>query len=328
MNIPNTIRVFTLYLLAACVPQQLPAQQPGSTTLRGEITGAPAIETRWQVELRAISPGNANEPVQRTFPDINGHFVFPGLRAGNYEVTLVSVDQRQLARELAQVSEFSAPLQLRYRAAAGGGAVAAPGVAAAVSLKRLQHNVPKAARKLYQQGRKHRDARRFAEAEAAYRAALSADSEYLEAANDLGVLYYMTGRYADSLAILEQARGLDAGDVKVLSNLGASYLALGRYAEAETPARQAYQSDTANVRHAYLLGLSLVGQGRADRETRTLLEASAEAIPHARLALARVLALNGDRGQAHAQLARYLEASPAAPPAKRGQVEQWMKALR
>lgn len=327
MNIPNTIRVFTFYLVAAFV-QQLPAQlTSGSTTLRGEIVGAPAIETRWQLELRQVSPGTANEPSQRTFPDINGHFSFSGLRAGTYEVVLISVDQRQLARELAQVSELSASMQLRYRPAPGG-RVAAPGTNAAVSLKRLQHKVPKAARKAYQQARKHRDHQRFAEAEAGYRAALAADPEYLEAANDLGVLYYMTARYADSLTVLEQARGLDAGDPKVLSNLCATYMAMGRFTEAEVPARQAYAADSANVRNAYLLGLSLASQGRVDRETQTLLQDSAEAIPHARLALARVFALNGNRGEARAQLARYLEATPTVPPQKRGQVEQWMNALR
>jgi len=186
--------------------QQLPAQ---TTTLRGEITGAPAIETRWQVEARAISPGASHEPTQRTFPDINGQFSFPGLRAGNYEVVLIGLDQRQSAQALAQVSEYAAPLQLRYREAPGG-KVAAPGLAASVSMKRLQHQAPKAARKAYQKARKHRDAKRFSEAEAGYRAALKADPEYLEAANDLGVLYYITARYADSVTVLEQARQLDA----------------------------------------------------------------------------------------------------------------------
>ncbi|MBM3792883.1 MAG: tetratricopeptide repeat protein [Acidobacteria bacterium] len=114
----------------------------------------------------------------------------------------------------------------------------------------------------------------------------------------------------------------------MLSNLSASYKALGRYDEAEAPARQVFASNTANGRHAYLLGMSLAGQGRADRETRTLLQDAAETIPHARLALARVLALNGDRNAARAQLAQHLEAAPSVPPQKRGQLEQWMKSLR
>ena len=261
------------------------------------------------------------------FPDMNGNFSFPGIRPGTYEVVLIGVDQRQLAREITQASEFAAPVQLRVQPVQGG-RVAAPGVAAAVPLKRLQHQVPKAARKAYQQARKDRGRRRSAEAEAGYRAALAADPEYIEAANDLGVLYYATGRYTDSLAVLEQARQIDGADPKVLANLSASYMALRRYAEAEPPARRAYQSDPGNVHHAYLLGLSLAGQGRFDRETRTLLEESAEAVPHARLALAQVLARNGDRGAARAQLSRYLEASPPASVGQRGQVEQWIRSLR
>jgi tetratricopeptide (TPR) repeat protein len=203
-----------------------------------------------------------------------------------------------------------------------------PGPGGAISLRRLSHEVPKQARKEYDKARKERNRENMAEAESHYLNALAVDAQFLEAANDLGVLYYLQARYPDSQRVLEQALTIDPKAPPVLANLSATSMALEKYREAEDFARRAVTLAPNVVRARYLLGLSRLSQEKYDSETRSLLEETAPQIPHARLGLARMYTLQGNKDSAREQLETYLAAKGERPAGNRTQVERWLKSLR
>ena len=211
------------------------------------------------------------------------------MRPGAYEITLIGPDQNQMTREYTNVNGYGGSVQIRFNPKT------TERPRGAISLQRLAHKVPKAAGKEYAKARRERDKKHAAEAERHYLKALELDPQFLEAANDLGALYYTLARYADSLRVLEQARVIEPDSPQVLANLSANLMALGRHGDAEPLARRSMAIDPTSIRTRYLLGLSRMGQRKLDAETRGLLEEASLEIPHAKFALERFIAVSGAR---------------------------------
>ncbi len=321
MNYSFAIRVFTLTLFAGLARQA--TAQPFSN-LQGEVTGALRIDARWQVELRSLNE-NRTLPPERTYIQPDGRFQFVNVRPGSYELTLLDPDQRPVKSEMATVSGVGTSVaQIRVDQKSGAGA----GPKGTISLRHLAHKIPKPARKEYEKGWSLRRQDRLDEAEAHYRRALEIDPQFVEAANDLGALYYMQSRYDDSLRVLERGLAIEPESAPLLANLSANMMATGRYPEAERLARRALAVDPVAVRTRYLYGLSRASQKKYDAETQSLLEEAARSIPHAHLALANLYRAKGDRGAARGALESYLAARKSQPDPQRPQIEAWLKSLR
>jgi tetratricopeptide (TPR) repeat protein len=320
MTFAYTTRVIALYILAG-MAQQAPAQT-GGVTLIGEIVGSDEPDVRWQLELRPLGENRALPP-DRVHVMAAGRFQFSGVTPGTYELILLNANQEPADREIVAVHAFTSTVQLRMKQPEQP---ARPG--GAISVQRLSHKVPKQARKEHDKGRKERQGKNPAAAEAHYLNALAADPRYLDAANDLGVLYYVQSRYAESHRVLEQALTIDPHDATILANLSATLMALKRYPEAEDFAHRAVRMSPTLTRSRYLLGLSRLAQEKYGPETQALLEEAAQLIPHARLGLARMFTLQGDKESARVQLESYLAAKSQRPAGNRTQVESWLKSLR
>lgn len=294
------------------------------SVLTGEVTGNSPLDPRWQVELRQLAEARSLPP-PRVHLQPGGQFQFPQVAPGSYEVIVIDPEQREVKREVVMVGSFGANvIQIRLkddlaRPTQPGGAI---------SLQRLQHKVLKPARKEYDRARSARSKERLDEAEAHYRRAIEIDPEFAEAANDLGALLYIRGRFEESRDVLAKAAKVDPNLAPVLANLSAALMALRQPVEAEGYARRAVALDPTAIRSRYLLGLSRMWQDKHDAETVGMLEEAAPLIPHARLSLARMYSERGDRDSARQELEKYLAAKTPAPPAQKTQVEAWLKTLR
>ncbi len=323
MKTHHAIRVSVVYLFAA-LAEQAPAQSFGHLT--GEVTGGPqTVDSRWSVELRPLNEARS-QPPDRIFLQPGGRFHATGVRPGSYELTVMDPEQREVKREVVSVGSLgTSEIQIRLASPFASGSPAG----GLVSLRRLAHKVPKPARKEFERARHARERERHDEAETHYQRALDLDPEFLEAANDLGALYYRLSRFHDSLRTLERARAIDPDSAFVLANLAATMMALHRASEAEPLARRALALDSTSVRVRYLFALSRAATRRIDAEARTMLSEVSSTIPHAHLALAQMCLAEGDRQGARAELERYLAATRSRQPGPgRADAERWLNSLR
>ncbi len=319
MILRHAIRV-SAFMIFAVMPRLATAQQT-LTTLSGEVLGG-ETDQRWMVELRPLTDSRSLPP-ERTFIQPGGRFQFVGVKAGAYEIILFDTNQREIKREVTSISAFgSGIVQVRLddkKSTKAGGRI---------SMHSLSHKIPKAARKEFERGRREQEKQHFAQAEARYVKALEIDPQFVEAANDLGALYYRLSRFPDSLRILERARAVDPDSPVVLANLSATMMALQRPAEAEQLASRSLHLDPTSIRTRYLFALSRAALKKTDAETRDMLKEVSALIPHAHLALAQMCVIEGNRQGARAEIEEYLNATKARPAPNRGDAERWLKSLR
>ena len=321
VKIAFAVRVLIIYLFALAA-QQAPAQTLGNLT--GEVVGGALVDSRWSVELRNLTESAFGSP-DRAYLTSDGRFQIGGVKFGSYEVTLLDPEQRASKREIVFVNGGHSANQVRIRLDEGR---SAPRPAGVISLGRLAHKVPKPAAKEFKQARRDRERNRLPQAETHYLNALELDPQFLEAANDLGALYYRLGRYAEAHRVFEEAQAIDADSPVVLSNLAASLLALRRPLDAEPLAARALKLDPTGVRVRYLYALSKAANKRADAEVRAMLLDVSPSIPQAHLALAQLYTAEGNRPAARAAIQQYLAATKPPPGPARTQAEGWLNSLR
>lgn len=87
--------------------------------------------------------------------------------------------------------------------------------------------------------------------------------------NNLGDIYFRTGRYGEAIAEFEKARGLKP-DVKTFFNLGSAYYKVGRYEEAEAELRTAIELKPEFADAHYNLASTLRALGRMDEAVSEL----------------------------------------------------------
>ena len=137
-------------------------------------------------------------------------------------------------------------------------------VAGTVSVARLRHSVPKAAKKAVDRGDKllsKGDARGAAEE---LEKAVALDPEYADAHNDLSVAYVKLGRLQEAEAEVRRAIELDPYVSVAHSNLGWVLFERRDFPEAERSARRALALSLHNDRAHILLGI-LLGSAPATR---------------------------------------------------------------
>jgi tetratricopeptide (TPR) repeat protein len=286
-------------------------------TLSGELSETTSYaNSRLMVELRSLD--GRGGPTPRSYVNPDGTFEFRELSSGTYEL-IVSTDRGAAVRnEIVHVSEQNNRVSLRLGPI--GGEVTHNGV---VSIQRLQHKPPKAARKEFERAYKAQREKKSEEEILHLRKAIELDPEYFEAYNNLGVRYLELGDYANARKNLERVIAIDERSAEGHTNLAALSLSEGFPSEAETHARRSIALGGDPSKTSYLLGLALAYQGRL-RDAITPLENAAGSMPRAKLVLADVYAKTGDRVSAGHQLKSYLE---SGQPERRAEVERWMSTL-
>jgi tetratricopeptide (TPR) repeat protein len=135
-----------------------------------------------------------------------------------------------------------------------------------VSLARLQHKVPKAARRHFEQAARSARADHPEEAIQSLSNALSLDPQFFEAANNLGALYVQRKDYAHAYEMFHRAVTIDPTDPLAEANLAFVLLKMNRFAEAEDAARASVRADSLSGRARFFLAVSLLEQHKSREE--------------------------------------------------------------
>lgn len=193
-----------------------------------------------------------------------------------------------------------------------------------VSVKRLSHKPPKAAKKAFEKSVRLSEEGDSAGAIALLHEAIKIDPEYIEALNNLGARYVVIGKYSEAIPFLSKAIEMDPHSMQPYCNLSLAYLGSGDAVAAERAARRAVDNDTTDSRPRYLLGISLVAQRKLTNETRESLQRVQADYPQARIALGMAEAAAGQTAEAKVTLKGYLKLNQ---PYKRDAVKQLLASL-
>lgn len=203
----------------------------------------------------------------------SGVFSFGNIPSGGYELRITSLlggmmHSREIHTNAHQQLQITLPSVTR-------------GAVAPVSLRRLQHQVPKAARKQMEQAEKlFRDGKKF-EAYEKLQAAVAIDPDYFEALSNLGALELVANEPAKALVHLAKALEIEPAASLVAANLSAAHLLLNQFTEAESAARQSIRGNPNFGRSRYLLAVSLLKQDRVTPEAFHQLEQARKDFPAA-----------------------------------------------
>jgi Flp pilus assembly protein TadD len=280
-------------------------------TVRGELTCQGCnYYTNYTVELRNM---NGTSPSIAVPVRMSGEFEAQA-HDGTYTLT-VSNGGRVLKTDIVTITDPSAHLIVRL---AGNTDVAKPGTGV-VSVARLEHKVPKKAKKEYEKAHKRLEAGDVDGSLEHLKRATEIDPEYLEAWNNLGCRYLMKKDIGLAFAAFQRALAIDAQAALVQTNMGIVLVMLGRPAEAEQATRKAVAINPANGKARNVLGFSLYLQKKYTDETIKLLTAAAVSAPKARVALAHALAERGQQDAARTILAKHLN---SGQPEARAEAQQ------
>ena len=157
-----------------------------------------------------------------------------------------------------------------------------------ISLRRLQHNVPKKAQKLYFDAKVAWERDDMAAAAGFLENAIALDEQFFEATNNLGVMYLRQGRLNDALAMFRRATQIDGSDSQAELNLAYVLLRLSRFSEAEEAARASLRGDPKAGWARICLAVSLLEQGKKRAEAIFHLKQASDELEEARKLLKMV----------------------------------------
>jgi tetratricopeptide (TPR) repeat protein len=154
--------------------------------------------------------------------------------------------------------------------------------AGTVSVKRLRHRAPKAARAAYEKAAKLARSKADQKAAKELERAIELDPDFAEAHGDLGVMYASLGRYPEAEAELRRAIELIPDESLPHSNLAWVLFALDQRAEAEVNVRRAIQLSPDNASAHMLIGRLLAEKPETLAEGLGHLKYAARTIPEAK----------------------------------------------
>jgi tetratricopeptide (TPR) repeat protein len=248
------------------------ARDPFSSfPISGLITG-PSASDMAQLRVELVDP-NSRIVRAESIVSASGLFSFGAMPSGAYELRVSSVLGGMLhTRDIHTNAHQQVQIVLSP--------VTRPAVAP-VSLRRLQHQVPKQARKKMEAAEKlFREGKKF-EAYENVQAAVAIDPDYFEALSNLGALELIANEPAKASVHLAKALEIEPAASLVAANLSAAHLLLDHFAEAEAAARQSIRANPNFGRSRYLLAVSLLKQDRVTPEALNQLELARKDFPAA-----------------------------------------------
>lgn len=301
--------------------QNTPNRSAGTTThsIRGKIflpTGN-LPEQRMRVVLEASSGGIAGE----VFSDTVGNFEFRGISSGTYRVVVPSDGRmHETAQESVEAyGTFSRSFTVQiYLKEKNSDPTARPN-GKVLSAADIQE-VPKDAKKIYEQGVKLAKNNKAPEAEAKFRDALKIFPDYLHALNKLGEQMAAQNKNEDAQAAFERAIAINSKFALPHINLGMLMINQKRYDEAVAELEIGNSNDDSYPMGHLNLGLALMMKpqpemDRAERELLRTLEMGKRDFVHVRKYLFNLNVRRHEMSKAAEQLEAYLREVPDAPDA-------------
>jgi Tfp pilus assembly protein PilF len=329
----SPIRLITLCLSLLTLAVPLLAQSPpgGQTTnpntgrttappshiIRGKIFlpqgGLP--DQRIRVVLELVTGGIAAE----VFSDSVGNFEFRSVPNNSYRVVVPGDNQvYETTHENLDVSgnfsrTFLVQIQLRNK----GGEFTVKPRGNTLSAIEFNQEVPKAAKKSYEQGLKRAKEGKSAEAMALFQEALKVFPDYLLALNKLGEQYLIARKFDEAQATFERALAVNAKFPLAHINLGIILCEYKRYPEAIQHLEAANRVDESYPMSHFHLGRALMEKEPSDldRAERAFLRAcdlGGPEVAYVRLHLFNLNLRRQTYGKAVEQLEVYLKEAPNA----------------
>lgn len=222
-----------------------------STTVDAQFSSTPRISVTGQIR----SPGDAgssdffveiydprtNAMIERE-PVSNGQFQLDRVPAGAFSVRLVTAPGASPILEEYHQFEAGGALVLELPEAS-----AAKPISGIVSLRELQHPIPKKAIREAQQAQQLALNNNLPAAIAKLEKAIQIDPSYRDAHCNLGILYARAGRGPEALAELRNALDIGPPSAPIYANLALISAAMRLFPQAESLARKALELDPANA---------------------------------------------------------------------------------
>lgn len=297
-----------------------PGTTGGTNTIQGRVygpTGHP-LEARLRVTIEGTNTG-----VLSTVTDSNGAFIFSGIEAGEYRVTVEGGKEYENETDTAYI----------YREASSGSRI----VQLTFQMKyKLANNpalagVPKDAIELYAKGLESAKKGDTKKAVEQLSGAVAQYPNFPLALNELGVQYIKLGQLDKAVEVLQKAVKLSPNEFSPHLNYGFALLSKKDYAGAETELREAVKiKSDAPTAHMYL-GIALLTTARDEAtkqynmerygEAQKELEAAAASgkpeVATAHKYLGGIYAGNKEYKRAADELEIYLKLMPKAPDAEK-----------
>ena len=297
-----------------------PASRAPATqhTIRGKIflPSGQVPEQRMRVVLELSTGGVAQE----TFSDSIGNFEFRQMPSNSYKVVVPSDHQNfEAAAETIEVfgsfsRTFTVQVYLRDKDSL------IPKTKDKILTVAEMQEVPKPAKKLYEQGLKRVKENKPAEAITQFEEALKIFPEYLLAINKMGEQYVLLDQAAKAEETFENAIKVNGKYPLARINLGMLYFKTKRYAPAIEQLEDAIHSDESYPMAHLYLGLCLMEKqpsevDRAEKELTRAVDLGGKEFSYVRLHLFNLNLRRQSLDKAAFQLEAYLKESPNAPNA-------------
>jgi tetratricopeptide (TPR) repeat protein len=228
--------------------------------LRGTIsnTGS-AVPNELTLELRPAA-GQTFDIVNTT-PSLNGQFEFANVKPGHYVLSVKNRQGDTIKDEYLWANGSNTEVNIRLRDEKAEHSHSDEGT---VSLKRLNHQIPKAARKAMARYQKCHGKHDEACAMQALDEAVAADAEYLEAYVNRSAMKSRARDFDGAIADIDAALKLDPNCALAHSNR--AFVAVHRkdYRLAIVSANAVLKSDPGNVNALYFRALAQVNLGEFD----------------------------------------------------------------
>ena len=286
----------------------------GNSIVVGTVFWPSGKPVNTRIGLRLSSPTGGDFI---TTTDDRGQFVFSGLVAGNYTITIEGerdfepvVQQVEVIQSRSASPEsYSVMIRLRDKAPTN----ARPGVVSSVSAR-----VPKHATEIYRKAVEIAKTGDHQGAIEQLKLSIAAYPEYAVALNELGVQYLRLNELEKAEEAFNSALKIEPLAAEPLVNRGIALFRLKRYADAEPLLRRAIESrEHAAIAHYYLgrLFTNTERYDEAEKEFKAALAIDSKQMNEAHRMLANLFIVNGDAPRAVEELEIYLKLVPRAPDA-------------
>ncbi len=290
-----------------------------SHSIRGKIFlpsgGLP--EQRIRVVLEVASGGIAAE----AFSDSVGNFEFRSLANGSYRISVPSDNQTyETTQEAVEIfSNFARTVTVQIYLREKNADPASKPNNKLISAADLQ-DIPKAAKKAYEQGAKLARENKPQDASAKLQEALKIFPDYLYALNKLGEQYSTLNQWADARATFERAVFVNPKFALPYINLGILFVQQKQYSDAIPLLENGNRQDDSYPMGHLNLGLALMSKAppefdRAEKELLRALEMGKKEMVYVRKYLFNLHVRQQAMGKAVEQLEAYLREAPDAKDA-------------
>ena len=244
----STHQLVPIMFLTTVLWAQLPS---GGLQVAGEVQSRNPEQLRnLFIELYDFQ---SHRMIERTMVAPDGGFRFYGVEAGSYAIrVLAAPGDDPIVEDYCHITTAIAPLVLRLPDRAQSRPVS--GV---VSLRSLQHRVPKQAIRAAVEAQRYSEANDAPQAIAKLEQAIRLDPKFRDAHINLGAQYARARRYPEAMEQFQVALEIGPPDAIIYSNLSWAYSAMGRFQLAAESARKALALDPQYAKARSLLERAL-----------------------------------------------------------------------